>query len=261
MLIDDLDQRFRAKENFALAIDSAVRGEVCVNHDPSRLVITCGSACNIRCKFCYNCKMDYNPSADDLLAYVDRYSRNLVLVDLTGGEPLVTKAGRAILEQISDNKFKFGVRLGTNAQYVDFSALERINLVEVQISSDGATKEVYESVRVGGNFDDLLDNINRFMKLKEKKPYMTIRLNYTLTSDNYMDIPAAVEIYEGMGLFPTFHLVIREKDDPQNIKERKELHKDLLEKVDSALEISKNVFTRDTLINIRHTIEHFDHKK
>lgn len=254
LLIEDKEQQMRAKDNLILAINSVMNGESSVKHDPSYLNISCGSACNIRCKFCYNCLMDYNPKAEDIMRIVDRYHRNLIMVQLTGGEPLITKSGRTLLEEFGKGKYKFGVRLGTNAQWTDFDILKPVNLVEVQISSDGATKKTYEDVRIGGDFENLIKNIKQFIKLKEERPYMVIRLNYTVTSDNYRDIPAAVELYEGLGLFVTFNLVIREKNDPQNIKERNDLHDDLLKHIDRAIAISKYEFTIDTLNNMKDTI-------
>lgn len=253
--IEDDAQRQRAKNNFAAAIEAAVTGRVEVAHDPCFLNITCGSACNIRCKFCYNCLMDYHPKAEDLLRVIDQVHENLTFVQLTGGEPLITPAGRAILREFAAGEYKFAVRIGTNAQWTDFDLLRPVNLAEVQISSDGATKETYEKIRIGGNFEDLISNIKKFVELRREKPYMVIRLNYTVTSDNYMDIPEAVKLYEEMGLFITFNLVMREKDDPQNIKERPDLYEDFLKCVEEGIRVSRFALTQDCLKNIKSMIE------
>lgn len=252
--IEDENQRNRARDNFAQAIESAVLGKVEVSHDPSFLNICCGSACNIRCKFCYNCRMEYDPDPVTILRVVDQIHESLIFVQLTGGEPLVTRAGRAILKEFATGKYKFAVRLGTNAQWTDFDLLKPVNLAEVQISSDGATKEVYEKVRIGGDFDDLIKNIKKFVEFKEQKPNMVLRLNYTVTSDNYIDIVEAVKLYEDLGLFVTFNLVMREKDDPQNIRERSDLYEDLLKYVDMGIKESRYTFTQDYLKNIKKMI-------
>lgn len=253
--IQDEAQRHRARDNFAKGVEAAVFGKSSVEHAPSFLNICCGSACNIRCKFCYNCRMEYDPDPADIFRVIDRVHEHLIFVQLTGGEPLVTRAGREILREFAADRYKFAVRLGTNAQWTDFDLLKPVNLAEVQISSDGATKEVYEKVRVGGDFDDLIQNIKKFVEFQKSKPYMVLRLNYTVTSDNYMDIPQAVKRYEDLGLFVTFNLVMREKDDPQNIKERPDLYEDLLKYADLGIEQSGSVFTRDCLLNIKKTIQ------
>lgn len=253
--IDDIGQRKRARDNFALAIEAAVMGKTEVEHSPCFLNICCGSVCNIRCKFCYNCLMDYDPDPNDIIKVIDILHKKLIFVHLTGGEVLVTRSGRALLKRFAEEKYKFAVSLGTNAQWTDFDLLRPVNLCEVQISSDGATKEVYEKVRIGGNFEDLLGNIRKFVDLKKEKPNLLIRLNYTVTSDNYMDIPEAVKLYEDFGLFVTFNLVMREKDDPQNIRERPDLYDGLLKNIELGMANSQNEFTKDTLRNVKMTIE------
>ena len=145
--IQDREQLKRAQENFCKAVESAATRQIHVSHNPCFANITCGSDCNIRCKFCYNCLMDYHPKAEDILRVVDAIHKDLIFVQVTGGEPLITKAGRELLRQFATGRYKFAVRLGTNAQWTDFDLLRPVNLAEVQISADGATKEVYEKVR------------------------------------------------------------------------------------------------------------------
>lgn len=252
--IEDPQQLRRAFVNYNNAVSSVLRGDSVVDYMPVYAVVTCGSACNIRCKFCYNCNMDYHPEPADILKIIDQIHETLVYCQLTGGEPLITKAGRALLEKFAEGKYKFAVRLGTNAQFVDFDLLKPVNLADVQISADGATKAVYEKVRVGGDFDDLIRNIKKFVELKKEKPHLKISTNYTVTSDNYMDIPEACKLYEDLGTFTMFSLVMREKDDPQNIRERPDLYEPLLKKLDEALAVAVNPITKDKLTAIKNTI-------
>ncbi len=254
MQIEDIDQRQRALDNYYQAIQAIVDKKVVVEHMPVLAVITAGSGCNIECKFCYNCHMDYHPEADTILRILDKIHDKLIYAQVTGGEPLVTKAGRAILKEFTKGKYKFAVRLGTNAQWTDFDLLKPVNLADVQISTDGATKEVYEQVRIGGNFEDLIENIKKFIELKKEKPLLKISTNYTVTSDNYIDIPAACKLYEQLGTFTMFGLVMREKDDPQNIKERPDLYDDFLLKIDEGLAIASSPFTKEKLLVMKNVI-------
>jgi organic radical activating enzyme len=254
MQIDDNRQRQRAASNYNYAVASIFRKDTIVDYMPVHAVVTCGSACNIKCKFCYNCLMDYNPDPVDILKILDKIHETLIYCQLTGGEPLVTKAGRALLKRFAEGTYKFAVRLGTNAQFVDFDLLRPVNLADVQISTDGATKQVYETVRIGGDFDDLISNVKKFVDLKKEKPFLKISTNFTVTSDNYMDIPEAVKLYEDLGTFTMFGLVMREKDDPQNIKERPDLYEPLLKKLDEGMAVAINPITRDKLTVIKNTI-------
>ena len=252
--IEDKQQQYRAIKNYNNAIASIFRKNSIVDYMPVHAIVICGSACNIRCKFCYNCNMDYNPEVADILRILDLIHETLVYCQLSGGEPLVTKAGRAILKEFAEGKYKFAVRLGTNAQFVDFNLLKPVNLADVQISTDAATKRVYETVRIGGDFDDLISNTKKIVEMKKEKPYMKVSTNFTVTSDNYMDIPEACKLYEDLGTFTMFSLVMREKDDPQNIRERPDLYESLLKKIDEAMIIVVNPITKDKLMAIKNTI-------
>ena len=254
MQIEDAEQRYRATNNYNNAVASIIRRDTIVDYMPVHAIVTCGSACNIKCKFCYNCNMNYNPNPDDLLRIIDNIHENLVFCQLTGGEPLITKAGRALLQRFAEGKYKFAVRLGTNAQWTDFDLLKPVNLADVQISTDGATKEVYELVRVGGDFDDLISNIKKFMDMKKEKPFLKVTTNFTVTSDNYMDIPAACKLYEDLGTFTMFGFVMREKEDPQNIVERADLYEPFLKKIDEALAVVQSPFTKDKLVAMQNVI-------
>ena len=157
--IEDNQHRFRAAENLKLAHESFISGEIeTVSHKPVALTINCGSACNIRCKFCYAVNMDYEVNTDKALSFLEECKDTLIIVFLTGGEPLINKFGRRLLKDFGNNKYNFMITLGTNAQFVDFDLLEPVPLGWVQISTDGATKATYEQVRVGGNFEDLIND-------------------------------------------------------------------------------------------------------
>jgi len=253
-LIEDIAQKERAKENLEKTNNSLISNENIVSHNPVVTTITCGSACNIKCKFCYNCNMDYYPEAQDILRIIDQIHETLIEATITGGEPIVTKAGRALLQEFASGKYKFFVQLFTNAQYADFSLYRPVNFRQITISSDGATKKVYEYVRVGGKFEDLISNVKKFIELKKDKPFMDVLLNFTVTSDNYIDIPEAVKLYEDMELKLSFQAVIIEKDDPQNFSERPELYDDVLKKIEEGIKLSSQDRTKKALIRLKNHV-------
>ena len=253
-LIEDAPQKERARENLEAALFSIVNKTASVKHNPVVTNITCGSACNIKCRFCYNCNMNYFPDAADLLNIVNQVHETLVEATLTGGEPIITKAGRALLQEFANGKYKFCVRMSTNGQYADFDLYRSVNFGNVTISSDGATKKVYEYVREGGDFEVLLENLKKFIELKKEKPNMGLSLNFTVSSDNYVDIPEAVKLYEGMGLLTLFQPVLLEKENPQNFAERPELYEDIIKKVDEGISLTSSATTKSRLENIKKLI-------
>ncbi len=253
--IENNVHRVRAAENLKLAHESFLAGEIEVTHKPVALSINCGSACNIHCKFCYNVNMRYEVDTDKAFNFLDDCKDSLIIINLSGGEPQITKFGRILLEELGSERYKFVVSLSTNAQFIDFDLVDPVRLGCVQISTDGATKETYEKVRVGADFEDLISNIKRFVAMRDKKPYIDVMTNYTVTSDNYHEIPQAVKLYESLGLQVQFNLVLRDPGEEQNIRERTDLHDKLLTKIDEGLSLSTNEWTRAKLIGMRNTIK------
>jgi len=254
-LIKDENQKNRALENYNRTIDSIINKQTYIESKPIYLHIICGSNCNIKCKFCYNRNMNYNPNAKDLLNIIDKFHETLIFVTLSGGEPLITQAGRSLLKKFDEGIYKFGVCLQTNGQYFDFDLLKSVNLLSVVISTDAATKRTYENVRIGANFENLIKNIKLFIDLKKnEKPTLDILSNYTITSDNYIEIPEAVKLYQDLGLSFGFNLVQRDIDCPQNIIERKDLYDSFLFKINEGIENAYNFNTKNSLNTIKNIL-------
>jgi len=73
--------------------------------------------------------------------------------------------------------------LNTNATFLDAKKSEMIfesGLDYLSCSFDGATKEVYEKIRIGGDYDKTLKNIIQFLELKKqgghKKPFVNVEM-------------------------------------------------------------------------------------
>ena len=90
---------------------------------------------------------------------------------------------------------------------------------------------------------------------------MELTTNYTVTSDNYHEIPEAVKLYESLGLQVQFNLVLRDPGEEQNIRERIDLHEDLLKNIDEGISLSSNKWTKAKLIGMGKTINDIDVKQ
>jgi len=252
--IEDKEQQTRAMQNYNKCVESIQNGISSVECSPCYAVVSCGSTCNLKCKFCYNRNTNYDPNPEHILNVIDKIHSSLIACQITGGEVFFTRAGKAILKRFGEGVYKFGVRLGTNAQTVDFDLLKPVNLTSLQISTDAATKQTYEKVRVGGSFERLIENIKKFAELKKSKPLMEITTNYTITADNFSEIPAAIKLFEDLGTVCQFNLVYAEKDDPQNIRYRTDLHDDFFLSIEKGIKCAENKQTIADLVHIKNTI-------
>lgn len=67
------------------------------------------------------------------------------------------------------------------------------------ISMDGASKETYEKIRVGADFDVVKENIKNVVKIKRehKTMFPEISFHYIISKDNYREVPRMIElVYE-----------------------------------------------------------------
>lgn len=136
------------------------------------------SRCNARCEHCGSSCGDFIPkdeiSAEDLkkalLDISQHYNANDVLLNVTGGEPLVRKD----LFEIMDYANKLGFRWGmtSNGMLINDDILEKMNMTNMEtisISLDGL-KETHESFRkVPGSFDRIIENIKKLQKVPSIK--------------------------------------------------------------------------------------------
>lgn len=71
-------------------------------------------------------------------------------------------------------------------------------LTRLQISLDAATKKTFDIIRVGGNFNQVVSNVNRFMKIRRelKTELPTVRVNFVQTDTNEHEMKDFVEYWK-----------------------------------------------------------------
>jgi hypothetical protein len=80
--------------------------------------------------------------------------------------------------------YGMNVQMVTNATRLDRDLSIRIlesGLDSMQISIDGATKETYESIRKGGKYHEVVDNVVEFIRLRDSKPSFKTRIELVMT--------------------------------------------------------------------------------
>ena len=152
--------------------------------------------CYLRCR---HCEHSYFPeeyrgkdlSIAEFISFIDSLP-NLKWINLTGeGSPFLNNDFIEMLRYVKSK----GI-------YVDFShdffmfnddiGRELINLgiERIYFSIDGAMPEVYNSVRIGSNFNKVIKNVKRFIQLKQemKSPLPELCFRFAFFKDNYQDL-------------------------------------------------------------------------
>ena len=72
------------------------------------------------------------------------------------------------------------------------------NLQELGVSIDGASKETYEKLRLGGNWDKIRENLDCIAELKEKHNFRFI-LHFVVQKDNYHEMENIIDLGKQYG--------------------------------------------------------------
>ncbi len=150
-----------------------------LDHFPPCLQIEPSSVCNFRCVFCFETDKTFTNkkngfmgtmNLDDFKKIIDQAYKNVQFVTLASrGEPTVAKK---ISEMLNYTSGKFlNLKLNTNASLLNEKMCHAIlsdTVGTLVISADAAEKEEYSKIRVNGNLDKIVKNLEMFNSIKEK---------------------------------------------------------------------------------------------
>jgi MoaA/NifB/PqqE/SkfB family radical SAM enzyme len=173
---------------------------------PRSIQIECTTRCNLKCTMC---EISYwNDKGGDLqtqnLQKMVDHLPNLKRVDLTGvGEALMNRAFFKALEILKSRGLY--ITLNDNFTLMNEKAARRIvelGIDQVFLSLDGATKETYEQIRAGANFDKVIANVRRLIQIKRnmRKKEPEVKINTVVCSTNYRELPAIIELAHEIGV-------------------------------------------------------------
>jgi len=181
--------------------------------------------CNLRCIMCdthsiYS-KKKKNPSnimpietVEKVLKSTGRYLKEII--PSTMGEPLLYPHFEKMIELVKEYNLK--LNLTTNGTFPRRSVEEWAWLIlpvasDVKISINGATKDTAESIMVGVDFEEQLDNIRKFIKIRDKIRerkinFPTITFQITFMERNLKELPEMLRMAIKMGVdrFKGHHL-------------------------------------------------------
>ncbi|AFA49232.1 putative tungsten-containing aldehyde ferredoxin oxidoreductase cofactor-modifying protein [Acetobacterium woodii DSM 1030] len=176
-----------------------------LNSYPRRLVFELTNLCNLSCVMCGRNDAEFEPTVFDL-DWMEKFNsvlKHVEEVTLMGwGEPTVHPKFIKILEKMD----KYNVRkyFCTNGMKLDEikSALFDYNVDLIAVSLDGADAESNSKIRVGSDFDKIINSLKEIVKEKKErntdKPY--INFVFTAMKSNLHQIPDMVRLTKKIGL-------------------------------------------------------------
>jgi radical SAM protein with 4Fe4S-binding SPASM domain len=165
------------------------------------------SRCNLLCRHCVVASSDAVSSSElsteRSLELIDEWAHTGVRdITFSGGEPLLRKDFFDLASAAKQRNLELS--LATNGTLITPSVARNLKNLgfDVQISLDGSTPDIYESVR--GNAERFKDVIAGIHNLLSEKVNLTI--GTVLTRNNVDDIPDILELVEKMGA-PAFRII------------------------------------------------------
>lgn len=171
---------------------------------PSTLDIEPNNNCNFKCPHCqvshWNKKIALL-TVDSFRAIIDQVP-TLVSIKLQGmGEPLLNKDLFGML-QLGEAR-GIEMRFTSNGSLCDNQKNERLAELKntiITFSVDGATKETFEKIRIGSDFEKVKRNIRDLVKRRGNKKRPILRGWSVITKDNIRELPEMVGLAKELGV-------------------------------------------------------------
>lgn len=175
-----------------------------------RMRIDLINRCNLRCVMChynnpaYTSKPRKNVSIDDFKQYFEPIGKYVSEALLScADEPLLAPSFTEVLYYLSENFPHVSISFCTNGMLFTpdiQKAVIETSVQKIMISLDGVTPETYESIRKGGKYDKVLNNVVNFAKLKRGAGvnWPELQLNFVLMRSNVHEAPALVEVAKSL---------------------------------------------------------------
>lgn len=150
-----------------------INHQLTIKAGPSEIGIDSTNRCNLNCIMCRRQEMKRPLGNMDLELFkkiIDEGSRFLEFVWLQDyGEPLLHKDISKMIRYCRKKKVPCGI--STNALLLSKEVGKEIlgaELAYILFAFDGASKETYERIRKGSNYEKVVENIRNFLNIKKR---------------------------------------------------------------------------------------------
>jgi MoaA/NifB/PqqE/SkfB family radical SAM enzyme len=214
---------------------------------PRSIQVECTTRCNLKCTMCeisYWTEKGGDLKSENLRKMIEHLPK-LRRVDFTGvGEALMN---RRFFDGIGILKSRgLYVTLNDNFTLMNEQVARRIvelGVDQIFLSLDGATKDTYEQIRAGANFDKVIANAKRLVRIKRemRKKQPEVKINTVVCSTNYRELPAIIELAHeiGVGMVQLVNVITFENtSELQTATLRREVGSKIQEARDRARELA-----------------------
>jgi len=192
---------------------SYIRSGAVLHGEPERiehLRLAIDDSCNLRCPSCRNSMIFHKQGsaydlgirlADRINHWLHQYDHPIQVHIGSDGDPFASHVYRHFMEHTPHrDNIKYSI-LTNGLMFKEFH--DRVpdvisNLKELGVSIDGATKETYEKLRLGGKWEKIVEGLESMAEQKRKHGFRFI-LHFVVQKDNYHEMQTIVDLGEQYG--------------------------------------------------------------
>ena len=187
-----------------------------MDHQAVLIEIEPTRGCNLKCRMCHVAFMREAPqflNLDRISDFTFLKGKTVILGAVF--EPFLHPEINRLIDIL--NKHRCKLVIITNARNLHKKKIPAIfdsNLEAITFSFDGITESTYEEIRVGGNFNQTLENIGNFRSAFSNKDTF-FAINYTVLLNNMNEVPLAPSFWESynIDLLRFISMVIRNESE------------------------------------------------
>lgn len=164
--------------------------------------------CNLSCKMCFNPEWNKCEAYEEeplstkrIKELIDEFeSIGVKSITLTGGEPLIRKDIKEIIEYASSKKgLKKSIQTNGTLMTQEIADILCKEGWYVVFSFDGSCSDIHDKIRGKGSFDSAIAGFNKLLKAKESFGIGGLRTHMVLQKENITDIFAYADFFGSKG--------------------------------------------------------------
>jgi molybdenum cofactor biosynthesis enzyme MoaA len=228
---------------------------------PAHLELFFDEVCNLRCRMC---TQRHRPATDmtsmEVVAAILREHKRIGRIYVSGGEPFHSELARSFFRECIRFHPHFSLFICTNISAADLRLIEHLNVSTLACSLSAGSKDTYELIHAGSNWELCLEKLRKLADLKKQRGNPSyIVINYVVFNNNIGEIPQAIELVEGMGLNIQFTLGVPPKSldqwDIRNWRESSHTMAERIEILNQASAQTKDSYARGCLLSLAETVK------
>lgn len=193
------------------------RPEYQVHQIPENLIFDFDYTCNFSCPSCRTQTINNNkhhvirPINNEIVhriktQIIDNIDTQPVNIRWAGGEPFISEPYLELFDYISSaHKPNIVHTIQTNGSYLKskHELLTKLlpSVKELRISFDAATESTYRKIRVGGVWENLIDNVQWVQDYIKRNQLKTlISADFVVQQTNYQEIPQFEQLCQTLGI-------------------------------------------------------------